>query len=219
MPRNSTQHVCLNVVAAAALLCGFAGPSQGAEKQLVLLYNTAQIPPGVIAEAKATAAEVLREAGVELQWMNCSAESTSCSAYLDERPLILQLLGSSESFPDRRSLGYGAAGSNGGTYAFVFFDRVKRVFDSLKRMMALEQPPCSLSQMLGHVMAHEMGHLLLSQVGHSSKGIMTGAWGVKELQQAGRRELLFTFNEAARMRKEVKRRAAAVAAEMARRIG
>ena len=54
-----------------------------------------------------------------------------------------------------------------------------------------------------------MGHLLLSLAGHTAKGIMIGGWRLKELQQAAHGELLFTRYEAARMREEVKRRAAA----------
>jgi hypothetical protein len=54
-----------------------------------------------------------------------------------------------------------------------------------------------------------MGHMLLSLIGHTAKGIMIGGWSLRQLQQADRGELLFTPYEAARMREEVKRRAAA----------
>jgi len=213
MPRNLTQYVCLNGVAAALLLCGNAVPGQAAEKQLVLLYNTAQVAREIMAEAQATAAQVLRQAGIEVRWMDCSAaldgrpKIPSCSENLDKRPLVLQVLNLAGSLTNQRSLGYAAVDSDGGTLTFVYFDRVEK-------FMASSESPCSLPRMLGHAMAHEMGHLLLSLVGHNSEGIMVRKWGQKQLQQAANGELLFTFYEAARMREEVKRRAAAGAAKM-----
>jgi hypothetical protein len=43
--------------------------------------------------------------------------------------------------------------------------------------------------------------------GHGSKGLMTGPWDRKALELAGRGELQFTPQEAAKMRAEAKRRA------------
>jgi hypothetical protein len=60
--------------------------------------------------------------------------------------------------------------------------------------------------MLGHVMAHEVGHLLLSLPGHTSKGIMIGPWEGKQLRQAAAGGLLFTPQEAWKMGEEVSRR-------------
>jgi hypothetical protein len=63
----------------------------------------------------------------------------------------------------------------------------------------------------GHAIAHEMGRMLLSLMGHTARGIMIGGWSLRQLQQAAHGELLFTPYEAARMRAEVKWRAAAAA--------
>jgi hypothetical protein len=56
-----------------------------------------------------------------------------------------------------------------------------------------------------------MGRMLLSLMGHTARGIMIGGWSLRQLQQAAHGELLFTPYEAARMRAEVKWRAAAAA--------
>jgi len=51
--------------------------------------------------------------------------------------------------------------------------------------------------------------MLLSLMGHTVNGIMIGGWSLRQLQQAAHGELLFNPYEAARMREEVKWRAAA----------
>jgi hypothetical protein len=49
----------------------------------------------------------------------------------------------------------------------------------------------SLSDILGHAMAHEIGHLLLGP-GHSQVGIMQAEWTREDLARAARNELSFT---------------------------
>ena len=133
MPRNLTQYVCLNGVAAALLLCGNAAPGQAAERQLVLLFNTAHVAHEVMAEAQATAAQVLRQAGIEVRWMDCCAaldgrpKIVNCSEHLDKRPLVLQVLNLAGSLTNQRSLGYAAVDSDGGTLTFLYFDRVEKL--------------------------------------------------------------------------------------------
>jgi len=49
----------------------------------------------------------------------------------------------------------------------------------------------SLPDILGHAMAHEIGHLLLGP-SHSPAGIMRAEWTRKDLESAARNELSFT---------------------------
>ena len=54
-----------------------------------------------------------------------------------------------------------------GRFAWLFYNRI----DDLGRVLSLE-----VSQLLGHVMAHEMGHLLLPYGSHSAAGLMKAGW-------------------------------------------
>jgi len=63
----------------------------------------------------------------------------------------------------------------------------------------------SAGDLLGLVMAHEMGHLLLRSADHGRTGIMRAQWIPKE-RDANRGHLFFTPKEANRMRSEVRRR-------------
>jgi hypothetical protein len=52
---------------------------------------------------------------------------------------------------------------------------------------------------LGHVIAHEIGHILLGPGSHSETGIMSFPWGRKQLVDASRGLLRFTPEEARNM--------------------
>ena len=56
---------------------------------------------------------------------------------------------------------------------------------------------------LGHIMAHEMGHRLLGADRHSRNGIMRAGWTRKDAQLASRGELLFTRTQGKRIRAQV----------------
>jgi hypothetical protein len=53
------------------------------------------------------------------------------------------------------------------------------------------------SQLLGHVMAHEMGHLLLPYGAHSIAGLMRPAWDRSQVRAAAEGLLTFTPDQAA----------------------
>jgi hypothetical protein len=52
---------------------------------------------------------------------------------------------------------------------------------------------------LGHVAAHEIGHLLLGSNSHSSWGIMRAHWNMEELARANKGLLFFTKSQSRRM--------------------
>ena len=56
----------------------------------------------------------------------------------------------------------------------------------------------TLPILLGCVLAHEIGHLLLGPA-HSSDGIMRGEFGKREMQRAEQRHLVFTAADRARL--------------------
>jgi len=64
------------------------------------------------------------------------------------------------------------------------------------------------SVMLGHLIAHELGHLLLGVGSHSSTGIMHVPWHLKELKSAAQGLLNFTPEQADRMQRNTELRLA-----------
>jgi hypothetical protein len=64
----------------------------------------------------------------------------------------------------------------------------------------------SVSRMLGHAIAHEIGHLLLGDNSHSPGGIMAAPWTKQDLWHISRGALLFTQQEVKRIQEEVRHR-------------
>jgi hypothetical protein len=67
---------------------------------------------------------------------------------------------------------------------------------------------CGMSAgvILGHIVAHEMGHLLLGVSSHSVNGIMHVPWKLKELEIIGEGRMAFMPAEAAAMQMNVRAR-------------
>ena len=61
--------------------------------------------------------------------------------------------------------------------------------------------------LLGFVMAHELGHLLLG-AGHTPNGVMQAAWSQKQMDALRQRWLRFTEEGAARIRRALEARTA-----------
>ena len=59
------------------------------------------------------------------------------------------------------------------------------------------------SQLLGHVMAHEMGHLLLPYGAHSVAGLMRPDWDRSQVQAANRGLLTFMPDQAGLIRERL----------------
>jgi hypothetical protein len=76
----------------------------------------------------------------------------------------------------------------------VFYDRAKEQAEAMRRF---------LPQILGHAIAHEIGHVLLRTSGHSSTGIMRAQWTAEDLRRAARGQLLFTPEQSELIRAEI----------------
>jgi hypothetical protein len=90
-----------------------------------------------------------------------------------------------------------------GNSASIFYPDVQRT---------AEQEGILRDQLLGHAIAHEIGHLLLNSSTHSSAGLMRARWSSKELIRASQGDLLFNASQAETMRGEVLRRITSVKA-------
>ncbi len=83
----------------------------------------------------------------------------------------------------------------------VYSDASYNAVDELDRKWHV-----GLARVLGHVMAHELGHLLLGLNAHSRQGIMCPSWHGDELHLASTGSLLFSEDQARLMRERLARR-------------
>jgi hypothetical protein len=165
-------------------------------KLTVSVFNDAGVEPSVWLQAQGRASEIMRQSGISLTWLDCGFPAnrkpdSNCSAisypaHLSVRivaklsPLKADIFG--QSFQD-------AAGE--GNYVLVYYA-------SIKAFRAATTVPAG--ELLGCVVAHELGHLLLGTASHSATGLMSAVWQDPELRQVVRGNLLFTGGEGEHMR-------------------
>src|SRR5262245_59075090 len=148
---------------------GTAGPASAAQvegRALGLpLDQHSRVPPQSLARAEREAARVYEAAGVRIVWVHGDDEASTSGA--GGKQFRVLLLGTQMTNRKAGIEGFGtevlgrAARATG--RAYVFTQRV--IETSLLNGKNAEQ-------MIGRVMAHEIGHLLLPEGSHSRKGIM-----------------------------------------------
>jgi hypothetical protein len=95
-------------------------------------------------------------------------------------------------------------------YVYVSYNRADALFlEELKAQgRGISRPLASKGQILGHVFAHEMGHILLNTANHSPSWIMRGVWDVNTWSDAFSGKMLFSAEQGKILRAEVLKRAA-----------
>ena len=219
--RTQTWQLALGLV-----LAGFAVGVQNAAAHspeadvrfTVHVCNYADVDSKTLASAERVAAEIFRKAGIESRWVDAGdmsqnqSEDSKDESSLGLSHIWLHIL--SPAMAGRLGLPSTATGLAPGTgpdrrVVDVFYNRVQEL--AQKQMIAWANstisPHASLDQILGAVIAHEIGHLLLNQPSHSKTGIMRGDWYLADLYDVAYGCLLFTPHQAEVIRAELVRRA------------
>jgi hypothetical protein len=177
----------------------------------IRVHNYAGVAPKTLADTEEVATEIFQEAGVETRWVDIvsTRENTQVSSpyypALTSADIQLSILPSKMS--DRLGLPNNVIGLAPDTDAqiiYVFESKVETVFWRLLRAQhnGRMERPVSRAQILGHVIAHELGHLLLNLKGHSAHGIMRDEMDFTDRHDS----LLFTPQQAEVLRADVRRR-------------
>jgi hypothetical protein len=162
----------------------------------VSVFNDAGVERSVWSQARSRATEIMRHSGISLTWLDCGFPASqmpdpNCSQILYPTHLSVRIVAKvspvkedifGQTFQD-------AAGE--GNYVLVYYA-------GIKAFRAATTVPTG--ELLGCVIAHELGHLLLGTASHSPSGLMSGVWQDGELQQAVRHNLFFTSGQGDRMR-------------------
>jgi hypothetical protein len=193
-------------------LCGLlmtVGAGIAADPQAsvrVRLYDYARVSRPTLAGAKDSAVDILRRAGVRVEWAECClrayevSKDATCSlpvTALDLQMRILECGMAKRVRTSHHDVGYALLADDFGSIAAVFFDRA---VDLERGNLATP------SAILGAMMAHEIGHLLLGENHHSDIGVLRASWGDQDLKMIARGQIWFTAGEARRMVSMVSRR-------------
>jgi hypothetical protein len=207
------RHVALLVVSLGIVL-----PVQGVRAQstatgavvTIRAAHLIDIPVEVSRAARETVRATFREGGIAIVWRECASLSQlsqpsqpnaplpdPCADPLARTEVVVRLAPAPATAP-QESLGfsYVVKGEGIGRLATVYPDRVARL---------AEWAAVNPRALLGRVIAHEVGHLLLNTPDHSRHGLMRARWSRRELtHQRSMGSWGFSLEEAAAMRRSLR---------------
>ena len=174
---------CL-IGAALTIELGLGRPvaaSDGMPSVLLYLANEAGVSSDIVGVARQEVIRIYAQIGVSVIWTEHTTGSPKDPLVIIIPPITGQWVGPT-------SLGLAVRESNSsGRVAYVFYDRIHPL--AAKHQMG---DAC----LLGAVIAHEIGHLLLPYGSHSSSGLMQGEWDNQQLLLARIKLLRFTAQQA-----------------------
>jgi hypothetical protein len=164
----------------------------------VLVQDSTKLSASVLKGAEKETARIFRAAGIGIAWVDCSGGSSrvddACYQVPGPAQFVLHVVSTGETSSD---LVFGLAfldEDGAGKYSDVFLDRIEEAHRAFG---------WDISRLLGTVVAHELGHLLLGNQAHSYAGVMTPVWRGEVLQRENMGCLLFTHQQASRMRRRL----------------
>jgi hypothetical protein len=162
----------------------------------VSVHNDAGIPLAVLLHAESEASRIFRQSGLELRWLNCSPpphvpeNPSECATADFPRHLQLRIAKHSLNL-NEFAMGISYLSADGtGCYANLFYDRAQLIHETSQ---------VSVATLLGHGIAHELGHLLLGTNSHAPIGIMRARWQPADLASASKGTLVFSSLESQEM--------------------
>jgi hypothetical protein len=166
----------------------------------VRVYNSAQVPAPVLVAARRTAEAMFRDTGLTVIFRPCGRQSSladpiaACDQPLQPSEFVVRVIDAPVFNPALHPEAFGVAyvveETNRGWLATVFSDRIGRAAPRLG---------VGADTLLGLVIAHEVGHLLLGVGYHGETGVMRAEWPAQLLGGA-RGQWRFSRREAAAMR-------------------
>jgi len=139
--------------------------------------------------ARTRASAILKSAGVKLKF---TGDESSCAAFGNGIVLVLSYKTAADEHPG--ALAY--AMPYQGTHVVLFYDRV----------LGSATPP-GVPYLLGHVLAHEITHILQGVERHSASGLMKSKWDYRDYVEMQRRPLGFTDDDLSLIRRGLEYRA------------
>ena len=180
----------------------FAGENEPMPTLMVQVYNYSQASPAVLTRAEREAGRILGEAGLRAVWLECPVGPSSvmpkgpCDKELDATDVRLRVLAAPTQHEYEDSV-----------FGFTIHPAFASVYyEYAMRRAKTDHAESEITIVLGGVIAHELGHLLLGTNGHSSTGIMQPRWEPNQVQQLMMGSLLFTPEQSKLMREEARSR-------------
>jgi len=190
--------------AVSAGLMAMLSAGVGAKSSIPLtvrLYNTSGIPAAELMAARRAAESILRDISPDVVFRHCGRPVAPpdtvdrCDESLKASEVVVRVINApafnTSLHPEAFGVTYVVRATDRGWLATVFSDRI----DQAASRVGVER-----GTLLGRVMAHEVGHLLLGTHYHGEAGLMLAEWPDGMLARKGA-EWRFSIFEVARMRR------------------
>jgi hypothetical protein len=180
----------------------FAAENDYSPTITVLIHNYSQASPAVLAGAEREAGRIMGEAGLRAVWLECpTGPSTAdpnvpCQKAAEATDIRLRVLTApvQNKYEDT-------------VFGFTVHPVLATVYyEYAVRRAKSDHAEFEIPIILGCVIAHELGHLLLGSNGHSGAGIMRPRWEPRHVRQLMMGTLRFTSEQSMLMRAQARTR-------------
>jgi hypothetical protein len=174
--------VALIVLMSGGAAVSRAAQPMNAEPQVTIRVVNAGVLRGpTLVQAKAVAGSILASAGVRLRWDERRAVAPG---------IVVAFSIKTPSWQNPEALAAARPFAEDGIGIVIFYDRLGPALDLLYHPQFL----------LGHVLAHEIGHKLLGTDAHAADGLMKARWSAAEVRRMEAASMRFTPEHAEMMR-------------------
>ena len=168
---------------------------------VVRTYDSVGVSPGEMEQARAGVGAILASTGIKPIWRPC--HQPACTEPVKPHEVAVRIVTSGpQSVPDSLGFSMVDVSQRAGSLATIYEDRVQAL---------AAKADVDRGLLLGRVIAHEIGHMLLGTSSHSRVGLMRAVWVTGELRRDLPSDWMFSGKEAAELRRRVIARTSAPA--------
>jgi hypothetical protein len=218
---NKTQVFTLSVgLALASWLTGLGNGAEAASPETspaitIHVHNYAGVSTKTMGEAEEVATEIFGKTGVEVRWTDSvlttatgqqnTADPPPCTLADIQVSVFPRQMSDRDGAPNN-AMGLAPGNGPDRQIVYIFESNVEDRYWRVMRAQGSAHVTVSGAQILGHAIAHEIGHVLLNQQVHSAQGIMRGEWACADFRDIAEGTLCFTPQQEESLRAEVRRR-------------
>ena len=174
----------------------------------LIVCDKAGLESGTLLDAMIHSKQVFADAGIDLVWVTTPGDRRptkfsptsmeGCTLPSVDGDVLAVVTNDQPEGWLSEGLGFSTPGTSPLQRLYIFYERVRRMGSGSRDSV--------VGMVLGHVIVHELGHLLLKETAHTPTGIMSTRWGYRNILEAAQGVLRFDPDEAQRIRARLQHR-------------
>ena len=191
---------------------GYPGGSSRGARITIRLYDQVPVEGATLDRAREVTSRIFVAAGIEIDWVDCHGVrqdgNETCARPLGVNEISVRIvrrpppmLRSENRFLNGLTVRFNPEGGSG--LISIFYDRVEEVAQPMLADNLAATIRLCRALVLGYLIAHETGHLLLPNTKHAGHGIMRARLERDDWKLAARGLLIFMRQQSESMRNGV----------------